>query len=292
MRKVLLIVNPRSGKMAARSKLFDIVNTFCKNQDDVTVKITQKRLDATEFAKNAEGYDLVVCVGGDGTLNEVINGVMQLEKRVPIGYIPAGSTNDFAETLSLNKNIKQATMEAVVGEPYKIDIGKFGERYFCYVASFGAFTKSSYQTDQSLKNTLGHFAYLLQGAGEIVDIKNYFVKITADGVDKSGDYIFGAITNTTSMGGVINLHKKNVKLDDGLFEVILIKRPAPMEIGQTVAAILSQSFQSPCIEFFTAKTLHVDGGEKFNWSLDGEHVKTNGLVKIENKQRQIEIILK
>ena len=292
MRNVLLIVNPRSGKMAAKAKLFDIVDLFCKNGDNVTLKTTQKRLDATEFAKGGQNYDLIVCVGGDGTLNEVVNGVMQRERKVPIGYIPAGSTNDFADTLGLNKNIKQAAMEAVVGEPLKIDVGKFGDRYFNYVASFGAFTKSSYATDQSLKNNLGHFAYVLQGAGEIVDIKDYDVKITADGVDKSGKYIFGAITNTTSMGGVINLDKKDVKLDDGVFEVILIRRPNTIEIGQTIGAILSQTFNSPCIDFFNAKSLVVNGGKVFHWSLDGEHVKTSGEVKIENLEKQIEIIAK
>ena len=169
--------------------------------------------------------DLVVCSGGDGTLDEVVSGLMEVDQRVPIGYIPAGSTNDFANSLSISKDMVQAAKDIIEGNLYSCDVGAFDNDSFVYIAAFGLFTDVSYETDQHMKNILGHLAYLLEGSKRIWNVPTYWIKVEANGETFEGEYIYGMVTNAKSVGGFKNLPGQDVRLDDGLFEVTLIKRP-------------------------------------------------------------------
>ena len=202
-KKMLLIINPKSGKERIKNRLLAILDIFIKEGYQIQVYITQKALDAKEMARAQGGdMDLIVCSGGDGTLNETISGMMELEHRPPLGYIPAGSTNDFASSLKLPRRMADAAMAAASGEPCPIDVGRFQEnQYFVYVAGFGAFTEVSYLTSQDKKNLLGHQAYVLEGVKSLTTIREYSMKIESDDQSYEGNFIFGMVTNTISVGG-------------------------------------------------------------------------------------------
>ncbi len=281
--------------MKTKTALFDIVNAFYSSGYEVSVAVSQKHNHAKEIAKEAlskKQYDFLVCCGGDGTLNEVINGIMTSKNPVPIGYIPSGSTNDFASTAGLSKDIKKCAESIAKGQSVSLDLGLFGSEYFCYVASFGAFTQTSYQTPQANKNTLGHFAYILEGIKDLTQIKPYHVKFTADGKVYEGDYLFGSISNTTSIGGFLKLNPSLVKLDDGLFEVLLVKNPAnPIDVQQLLLALANSDFSNNNLfEFFTASSVTVETKDAFDWSLDGEHTKGNEKIQIDNFKGAIKLI--
>ena len=201
-KKILFIFNPRSGKGSVKNKLFDIIDVFVKYDYEVIVHPTQGPKDGYYRVKTtAKDVDLVVCCGGDGTLDEVVSGLMQLEVHVPIGYIPAGSTNDFANSLEIPKDMVVAAHNIMEGKRYSFDVGSFNEETFVYVAAFGMFTDVSYQTNQELKNMLGHLAYVMEGAKKILDIKKYRMSVEANGSIYEGDYIYGMITNSISVAG-------------------------------------------------------------------------------------------
>ena len=224
MKKLLFIVNPRAGKTKSRAPLFDAVAQFSRAGYLVRVYITEAGGQARDITARWGGqYDMVVCAGGDGTLNETITGLLSAGADTPIGYIPAGSTNDFASSLKLPTNILKAAQTIVEGEPVSYDVGRFGNRYFSYVASFGAFTRSSYATPQNVKNALGHTAYVLSGITELSQIRNEHVKMEIDGQTVEGDFLFGAICNSTSVGGILTLDPKQVDMGDGLFEILLVE---------------------------------------------------------------------
>ena len=202
--KVLLIVNPAAGQLKAKTGLMDIVKRMNALGCLVTVVTTQRRAQASELVKELRGdYDRLVCCGGDGTLNEVISGLMQTEGKKELGYIPAGTTNDFAAGLGLAKNLGKAAEAAVCGLPHELDLGSFNGRYFSYVASFGMFSASSYSAPQTVKNIFGHAAYVMEGMKELLNIKTYPVRLEADGRTIEGEYIYGSISNATSIGGWI-----------------------------------------------------------------------------------------
>ena len=296
MKKLLLIINPVAGKLRARSTLFDIVNEFCKENYDVTTKVTQSRGHASDLAASAEknGFDTVVCVGGDGTLNEVITGLLRNSNKsnIKLGYIPAGSTNDFADTLGLSPVAEVAARNIAKNSPIYLDIGKFcGDRNFSYIASFGAFSAVSYSAPQDLKNAFGHFAYLMCGLKELGNIKSYKVNLTADGNSYSGTYIYGSVSNTTSVAGIVKLSDRIVDLKDGLFEVILVKKPKDLiQLNEIITGITLSDFSGEMFEFFKAKEIDFHMGKSVPWTLDGEKAEGGSEIHIENLSEAIKLL--
>ncbi|MBE6538919.1 MAG: YegS/Rv2252/BmrU family lipid kinase [Ruminococcaceae bacterium] len=292
-KKLLLIINPVAGKMKSKTSLFDIVKVFCDNDFDVTVKLTARRGHGTEIAENEhKNYDLIVCVGGDGTLNEVVRGLVRSGAETPVGYIPAGSTNDFASSIGLSSSIKQAALNIAKGSPVKLDIGTFKDVYFTYIASFGAFTSTSYSTPQATKNAIGHMAYILEGIKGLNTIKPIHVKMEADGKVYEGDYIFGGIANSTSVGGIVKLKKELVDMSDGLFEVILIKNPKNIaHLNDIVLALATSEYKNnSSIEYFNASEIKVTTEDKLSWTVDGEYADGSGSFKIKNLKQKLTII--
>ncbi|QNL44420.1 diacylglycerol kinase family lipid kinase [Oscillibacter hominis] len=295
VKKLLFIVNPRAGRTKSRAPLFDAVSIFSDAGFLVCVRCTAGRGDATRFAaEEGADYDVVVCSGGDGTLNETMMGLMRLdrEKRPLLGYLPQGSTNDFASSLNISGNPVDAADAIVHGSPKVLDVGRFQERCFVYVASFGAFAKSSYSASQSAKNALGHFAYILEGMKDLNTLRPYRVRIDADGEVFDGEYLFGAICNSTSIGGLMRLDPENVVLDDGKFELLLVPSPKnPIELQNLLLALLSQQYEQGGLIFRHVSHVRVETEEELSWSLDGEYAPSEPTVEIENIQGALDILL-
>lgn len=296
MKKVLFIVNPRSGKGEIQSELFNIIKIFNEADYEVSVNMTMRHNHAIEMIKDIDEnlYDLIVCSGGDGTLNQVISGMIKYNKNIPLGYIPAGSTNDFANTLKLPMNMKEAAKNIVDGEKSLIDVGLFNKNnYFVYVASFGVLTSVSYNTPQDIKNTFGHFAYVVNGVKDIVNIKPVHVKCKTKENEFEGDYIFGSILNTTRLGGVVRIENIDVDLSDGLFEIVFIKYPQKMaDLNKIFEGIINNNFDKEVFDFIKTDEIELEFDENISWSLDGEEVKSGKVVKIKNLNKEIEIIKK
>ena len=273
-KKALVIINPTAGKQAVKSQVFSIVDNLNNNGYLPTVLTTGAKGDATEYIRQVgEEYDMVLCCGGDGTLNETVTGVMSLDKELPIGYIPCGSTNDMANNLGIPKVIKKSAKEVIEGEPLFHDIGLFGDMaYFTYIASFGAFTKVSYSTPQSAKNVLGHFAYVLNGALELGNIKSYHTKITYDGGVIEDNFIYVSASNTRSFAGMFSFPKDDVSFNDGLFEVLLIKTPKNvLDVSSILHSISTRKFaQDKNMVYFRTDKLKVETEQEVVWTIDGE----------------------
>lgn len=294
MKKVLFVFNPKSGKEQIRNKLLDIVDVFSKAGYELTVYATQKSGEATEIIKNmGKNKALVVCSGGDGTLNEAVTGLMALDakKRPVLGYIPAGSTNDFAVSLKIPRNMVSASQHIVSGGDYKIDVGKFGDnRYFMYIAAFGAFTEVSYKTPQETKNLLGHQAYMLEAVKRVTNLKSYHMKFQWEEHELEEEFILGMVTNTISVGGFKGLTGPDVALDDGEFEVLLVRKPrTPKDITSIVSYLLIKEGENDCVYKFRTRALQAISAEQVDWTLDGEFGGSTGSVNIENLRRQITI---
>ena len=244
MKRLLLILNPCSGKKRANRALAEIVSIFNRGGYDVTVYTTAARGDATQVAASrCREFDCVVCAGGDGTFNEVVSGVYAAGSDTPIGYIPAGSTNDFAASLNISSDPAKAARSAMRLQPRELDVGKFGERNFVYVASFGAFTKTTYTVPQDIKNVFGHFAYMLDGVKNLDTLCPYRMKITADGEVFDGEYLFGAISNSTSIAGLMKLSNAEVLFNDGLFELLLVPVPrTPAAMQALILALVNKDY--------------------------------------------------
>lgn len=293
MKKLLLIVNPHSGKKKANRFLLQIVDILNRGGYAVTVYVTASRGDAAEVtAQRAGEFDLLLCIGGDGTFNEMISGLLRSGAKPPVSYIPAGSTNDFATSLHLSKDILQAARDIVEGQPHPLDLGRFNDRYFSYIASFGAFTRASYATSQSLKNALGHFAYILSGIKEITSIRSRHMRFTlADGTVYEDDYIFGAVSNSTSVAGILTLAPDLVDMNDGLFEVLLIRKPhTPLELSDCVLALTTQDYNTPMLTLCSTSRVEVESSEGMCWSLDGEEAEGSAQCVIETLPSAIDII--
>lgn len=294
MKKMLFIMNPFAGVKRANRHLADILLTFNQAGYEVITHMTLGRGDATNIAREkGKDVDIVVCCGGDGTLNETITGLLSAGGDTPIGYIPAGSTNDFAASLKLPTNIPKAAQEIVEGEPVCYDVGRFGSRYFSYVASFGAFTKSSYTTPQNIKNALGHTAYILSGITELSQIRNEHVRMEIDGQMVEGDFLFGAICNSTSVGGILTLDPKQVDMGDGLFEILLIRAPENLaEIHECIQALQSQRYNCAMITFRSARKVRIFADPQMPWTLDGEKEDGHEVVEVENLHHAIRLVQK
>lgn len=271
-KKLLFIFNPHSGKTTIKAYVADIIDMFVKEGYDVEVYPTQQRGGATEkVASDGERFDHIVCSGGDGTLNEVINGLMKLDKRPTLGYIPTGSTNDFANGLNIPSNMTEAAKIAVSGEDFSIDIGNFNGFHFVYIAAFGAFTEVSYSTPQDLKNIFAHQAYLIEGIKQFPNLRAYHVKFDLDGDIIEDDFMYAMITNATSAGGFKGITGKDILLNDGLFEITLIKKIDDIAAAGDVLSVLTGLREdAPCVIKRKVKKVTVTSEEEISWTTDGE----------------------
>ena len=292
MKKLLFIMNPFAGQKKANKVLPEILMLFTEAGYEINISMTTGPGSATRLAAERGGRaDLVVCCGGDGTLNETISGLLMAGIQVPVGYIPSGTTNDFAASLKLSGNPIQAAKDILEGQPVPYDVGKFGERYFSYVASFGAFTRSSYAVPQTVKNALGHTAYILGGISELSQIRNEHVRMEIDGEVVEDDFLFGAICNSTSVGGVLTLPPDRVDMGDGVFEVMLIRGPRNLnELTECMLAVQNQTYNCGMITFRSAKMIKISADPFMPWTLDGE--KADGFcdVKVENLHHAVRIV--
>ena len=271
-KKVLLIINPVSGKRAILNNLSDVIRIYQDAGYICTVMVTERPGDACTFARtHASGQDMVVCAGGDGTLNETVSGLAQANIRVPVGHIPCGSTNVFAESHGIPMDIVDAARASVEGTCHFCDIGKIGENYFTFVAAFGAFSWLSYTTDQNLKNALGKTAYFIEGIKDIKSIRCFHMKITADKEIYEDDFLFGAVTNAPSVGGVFELPKGTVNASDGRFELLLIRKPNSLkDLNVIIRDLLQQDYASPYIELVRCKDIVIENPDVAEFTLDGE----------------------
>ena len=295
MKRVMLIINPHSGKLKNKATLYDIIKVMSDNDALVTTCFTKKEGDALSFSRYAcdcGEYDLIVCSGGDGTLNETVAGITDSENKLPLGYIPSGSTNDYARSVGIPSNPRLAAKNAVCGHPHSIDVGDIDNRHFNYIASFGAFTSASYNAPQSLKNLMGHMAYVLAGLKDFGNLKSTHVKIECEDNSYEGDYIFGAITNTTSIGGIVKLDDNLVGFNDGLFEVCLVKTPQnPADAVKIIMGALNSDFSDSSFEFFKASSLEITVPDKTPWSLDGEKYVSGEKISVKIIKSAITLLL-
>ena len=293
MKKALFIYNPNAGKGLLKPKLSDIIDIIVKAGYEVVVYPTQKYKDAYYKVKTfTEEYDRVICSGGDGTLDEVVTGMMKREKKIPVGYIPTGTTNDFASSLHIPKNLLQAASTAAGGKEFPCDIGRFNGDVFVYIAAFGLFTDVSYETKQEMKNVLGHLAYVLEGATRIFDIPSYKLKVTHDGETIEDEFIYGMVTNSRSVGGFRNMTGKNEVFDDGEFEVTLIRTPKnPLALQEIIGALLSSQINTKHIYSFKTGEIHFESVEEIPWTLDGEFGGEHDSVCIKNAKQALKIVV-
>lgn len=290
-KKLLFIVNPVAGRKLYKKVFPEMIQEFMEAGYLVTTYLTQSPSDAERYAALCGAdYDRVVCLGGDGTFAQVVAGLKQCGKDMPVGYIPAGSSNDFGALHGLSTDLVTAAHDAVTGGVKAVDCGTFNDKLFIYVAAFGAFVATSYVTPQDLKNALGRPAYFLDVMRELPRIKAEHMKVTANGQTFEGNYIFGAITNNTSVSGVVSLPEGTVVTDDGEFEVVLIENLKTLpELGDTVYSVLSGDFISKNITFFHASELTIEADNPIDWTLDGEYHQGDLVVKIENHKQSLKV---
>lgn len=291
----MLIINPVSGKGRVKNYLLDILKTLSKGGQCVSVFVTEKSGDATEFAMTYGGeYDRLVCNGGDGTLNEVVNGIMHLpiEKRPTIGYIPLGTTNDMASSLKLPKTPEEVLAHIDEGNIRIVDVGQFDESFFGYVAAFGAFTDISYITPQRAKNNWGYLAYLVQALSSIPHITPCHARVEYDEGVIEDDFIFGAVVNSTSVAGIIKLSPEDVTLDDGIFEVLLIKMPKNVaDLNNVISNVLARNFNTDYVCLLHTKEIRFEFDHPVAWTCDGEDGGSHVTVTAHNCQKALKLII-
>lgn len=292
-KRMLFVFNPRAGKGRIKLKLLEIVDIFVKGGYEVIIHPTQAPQDAYDKAKEYCGQvDVIVCSGGDGTLDEVVMGLHEMGSSIPVGYIPAGSTNDFANSLFFPKTMVEAAEMVTAGDVYQCDVGRFNNKAFAYIAAFGLFTDVAYETDQDLKNILGHVAYVLEGMKRLSEMKSYYLKVETEDQIIEDKFIFGMITNSRSVGGFKHLTGKNVDMDDGLFEVTLISWPKnPLELQEILTSLLTQEDNTNLVYSFKASRLLITSKETVPWTLDGEYGGSHTLVEIENCHKALNLFL-
>ncbi len=294
MKKILLIVNPSAGKAKMKTELLNVVEILSNDGSLVTVYPTKARGDATDFVLklNENEYDKIVVCGGDGTLNEVITGLMQSGLHYTLGYIPSGTLNEWSSGLKIARNIKQAATDITKGNEIVLDIGMFGDKYFSYTASFGAFTDASYSAPQDVKNVLGQAAYFFEGIKSLGNIKPVHLCFKTNEKEIEGDFLFGAISNSMSVGGIVKFDESAVKLNDGKFEILLIRNPDNvLKLQPIIDGILKRDFDKEGIEFFTAQSVTVSGGEGLSWTLDGEYAEGKEKIEIKNLKSAITLVV-
>lgn len=290
-KKMLFIYNPKAGKALIRNKLADILDIFAKAEYEITVHPTQRAGEAVGVVENRENiYDIIVCSGGDGTLKEVVSGMMKSGQITPLGYIPAGSTNDFAKSYYLPKDMLKAARIVTEGRDFACDVGRFNKNTFVYVAAFGLFTNVTYETNQDVKNVLGHMAYVLEGMKSLASIPSYHMTITYEDKVIEDDFMFGMITNAISVGGFKGITGKHVRLDDGVFEVTLIKRPKTIKaLNNLIWSLMNREFDADDMYFFRTGRLVCESKEAIAWTVDGENGGIHFEVEIQNLCKAITI---
>ena len=290
---LMLIVNPRAGRSRSLAPLLNAISLFSEADYLVSLRQTTAQGDATRFVQeNGAAFDRIVCYGGDGTLNETVTGLMDLPVPPPLGYIPGGSTNDFAASLHLSDQPAEVAKQILDSSGKKLDVGTFNGRPFVYVASFGAFTKASYSAPQSAKNDLGHLAYILEGVKDLSTLRPYEATVTADGETFSGSFLFGAVTNATSVGVLMKLPEDQVVLDDGRFELLLIPNPkSPLDLQALLRSLLLQDYTGDGVIFRHASDIVVETPESFPWTLDGEYGPGQERIEIHNLRQKLTFLL-
>ncbi len=300
MKKAVIILNPVAGKAKAKNELFNMVCALGKQGYETIVRVTNARMEATSIAeKYAPEAELVICCGGDGTLNEVIAGLLKTDSCPKLFYFPCGTTNDFASTLGLPKNPESVIRAIGKRDVFQLDIGKITdktnnkERHFSYITSFGIFTKSSYSANQSVKNVIGHLAYVLKGMEELGDLgKSYHVKVEHDNGVVEGDYILCAVTNSTSVGGVLKLPSSIVNLGDGILEVLLIKAPKNIiGLKDLVSMLLQNKYDGDKIVFLQTKHAKIEARDNPDWCTDGEYAGRFSEAEVSCLHKAINIII-
>lgn len=291
--KLLFVFNPASGKAQIKNELMNIIDIFVKGGYEVSVYPTQRKNDAFYYiCENGSRFDTVVVSGGDGTLNEAINGLMSIDtdNRPKFGYIPTGTVNDFATSLSISKKCETAANDIISGEAFSFDVGKFKKRYFAYVAAFGAFTDVPYETPQQSKNIWGNLAYIGEGIKRLPQISPSFIRVEADGKVIEGEFLLGLVSNSNSIAGMKTIGNKNVSLNDGLFEVTLIRNPEnPLSVQFMLSDLLQKKLDSKYIYNFKTSKIKFNSKESISWTLDGEYGGTTKRVVIENIKEAIDI---
>ena len=281
--KHLFVVNPVAGKQKPEEKLrlineaIDRLPAEQRSRDEFEIYVTEAPMDACRHIRGtaADGAELrVYACGGDGTLNEVVAGLLASGCPKPLGYIPAGTTNDFAASLRLPRNMAKATEAILKGAPHQLDAGIFNDRYFVYIASFGAFTEASYAAPQNAKNAFGHLAYVLEGLKDLTAIRPFPMTVEADGRRYEGPFLFGSVSNTTSIGGMVKLPPALVEMGDGRLEVLLIRPPQnASELTRILQCLQKQAYDGELVNLFQTASLDVQCPEPFSWSLDGERAE-------------------
>lgn len=288
-----LIANFTSGRGRCATQIHEVIRAFAAKGYGTDVHITSRRGHATELAMEYASAGVVACAGGDGTLNEVITGLMRLseDERPLLGYIPCGSTNDFAATLGLPSDMAKSAQRIMEMNPITLDVGRYQDRFFSYVASFGAFTEASYSTPQDMKNALGHFAYVIEGVRSLQSLRPYAMRFEADGQVYEGDYLFGAISNSTSIAGMVKLDEELVKLNDGLLELLLIRYPQSLdELGRVAISLNMQNYDHPAITLVQARKIIVSNPDHTPFTLDGEYGSDEERIEIENVHHAIRLL--
>ncbi|MBQ5774130.1 MAG: YegS/Rv2252/BmrU family lipid kinase [Acetobacter sp.] len=295
MKKVFFVINPKAGKGQIKNSLADVIDVFSAADMQVEIYATQSRFDGmNKIKEKGADYDVIVSAGGDGTLSETVKGIMEIDadKRPLLGYLPGGTTNDFATSLEIPKNPAKAAEVIADGKVFNCDVGSFNGEYFIYIAAFGAFTDVSYDTPQEEKNLLGHMAYIIEGIKRMPNITGHHMKIEYDGETVEDDFIYGMVCNTYSVAGIANLKKENVVLDDGLFEVILVKMPRnTLELQALITALVMKDLSSDVFYKFKAKEVKFYSEKEVSWTLDGEFGGVHKEVEIKNCRKALGIIV-
>lgn len=293
MKKMLFIMNPKAGRTTLKNSLVDVLEVFCNNDYDVRTYLTKSADDAERVvAEEGVGYDVIVCAGGDGTLGNTVAGFMKSGLKVPLGYIPCGSTNDFARSMEIPMTAVEAAEMVVGAEPFSVDIGSLNDKYFVYVAAFGVFSDTSYATPQNMKNIFGHAAYVLQGIKSIANIPSYNMKITIDGETQEGEFIFGMVSNSISVGGFKSITRKGVEFDDGLFEGVLIRTiKTPADLERVVRALLTGDISEKSMVSFRASNVLFEAEDPVAWTCDGEFGGEYKNTSIDIHRRAIDLLV-
>lgn len=290
-KRLFFVYNPHSGRENIRSKLFDIIQVFSEAEYEITIYPTRAAKDATHKIEHlSDQYDLIVCSGGDGTLDEVVEGMMHRQKKLPLGYIPSGTVNDFARSLKIPRDMVKAARLAVAGKDFLSDVGTFNDSHFVYIAAFGIFTDVAYSTPQDVKNVLGNMAYLLEGVRRLANIPSYHLRFSSEEHSAEGDFIFGMVTNSRSVGGFKSIIGRHVQFDDGVFEVTFVHLPKnAAELQEILAAIVLKEMNTHYMISFRTARLTIEAEQEIPWTLDGEYGGECANVIIQNHQKALQI---
>jgi len=289
---MMLVINPHSGRGLSKTALGTIVSNLCAADYVVTVYFANDMTPEELAYEHAGNYDLAVCVGGDGTLSSFVSGLLGSGVSIPIGYIPAGTANDIATTLTLSRDPSIAAQSIINGSPRALDIGRFSDRYFTYIAAFGAFTGVAYLTPQTAKRSLGHFAYVLGGLTDMATIKARRTIVEYDGNKVEGDFIFGGVLNSTSIAGLVKIAPERVDLADGMFEIVLVKQPVVLvDFLDILASLAVQTYDGDNVQMLHASKVKFTFEEDVAWTVDGENGGSHKEVEITNCHKAIEIVV-